>query len=198
MVNEGKATRLVSPSGHVAGVFARCDNAMGPYRAPANEVIRGIFDMGRDLRDEDIGQLNKEGINCLKSLPQRGIRIWGARTASSDTAWRYVPVRRTVNAVISSVERGLQWAVFENNDRFLWKQLVHQVTSFLLELWQAGFFKGATPEDAFYVKCDEETNPPEVRDAGQVVVECGVAPVRPAEFVVFKVDSEIEERGSGE
>ena len=198
MVNEGTRQRLVPPSGHVAGVYARCDNAMGPYRAPANEAVRGIFDMGRDLTDEDIGQLNKEGINCLKSLPQRGIRVWGARTASSDPAWRYIPVRRIVSAVISSVERGLQWAVFENNDRFLWKQLVHQVTSFLLELWQAGFFKGATPEDAFYVKCDEETNPPEVREAGQVVVECGVAPVRPAEFVIFKVDSEIEERGSGE
>ncbi|MGB0589003.1 MAG: phage tail sheath family protein [Myxococcota bacterium] len=197
MVSDGQRSRLVPPSGHVAGIYARCDNAMGPYRAPANEAVNGIFDMGRDLTDGDIGQLNKEGINCLKSLPQRGIRVWGARTASSDPAWRYVPVRRIVNSVISSVERGLQWSVFENNDRFLWKQLVHQVTSFLLELWQAGFFKGATPEDAFYVKCDAETNPPEVQNAGQVVVECGVAPVRPAEFVVFKVDSEIEQRGSG-
>lgn len=190
--------RLVPPSGHVAGVFARCDNAMGPFRAPANEAIRGVFDMGRDLNDADIGLLNKEGINCLKSLPQRGIRIWGARTTSSDPSWRYVPVRRIVSAVIASVEQGLQWAVFENNDRFLWKQLVHQVTSFLLDLWQLGFFKGETPEDAFYVKCDEETNPPEIRDAGQVVVECGVAPVRPAEFVIFKVDAEIEQRGAGD
>ena len=198
MLNDDGCERLVPPSGHVAGIYARCDDAMGPYRAPANEAVRGIFDMGRDLTDGDIGTLNKEGINCLKSLPQRGIRVWGARTASSDPAWRYVPVRRIVSAVISSVERGLHWAVFENNDRFLWKQLVHQVTSFLLELWQAGFFKGATPEDAFYVKCDEETNPLEVRDAGRVVVECGVAPVRPAEFVIFKVDSEIEQRGSGE
>ena len=197
-ISDGGRDRLVPPSGHVAGIYARCDNAMGPYRAPANEAIRGIFDVGRDLTDADIGSLNKEGINCLKSLPQRGIRVWGARTTSSDPAWRYVPVRRVVSAVIASVEQGLQWAVFENNDRFLWKRLVHQVTSFLLDLWKEGFFKGGTPEDAFYVKCDEETNPPEVRDAGQVIIECGVAPVRPAEFVIFKVDSEVEQRGAGE
>lgn len=190
-------TRLVPPSGHIAGIYARTDNAMGPYRAPANEEIEGIVDIARDLMDADIGSLNGEGINCLKSFPLRGIRVWGARTTSSDPAWRFVPVRRVVSTVISSVEQGLQWAVFETNDQSLWKSLTRQVNGFLLELWKTGYFKGASPEDAFYIKCNEETNPPEVRDAGQVVIECGVAPVRPAEFLIFKVAADVQEVGPG-
>lgn len=189
--------RLVPPSGHVAGIYARCDASMGPYRAPANEELEGVVDVARDLRDPDIGQLNSEGINCLKGFPRRGIRVWGARTTSSDPAWRFVPVRRVMNAVIASVERGLQWSVFETNTPFLWKSLTRQVTTFLLDLWQQGYFQGRSPEEAFFVKCDDETNPPEVRDAGMVVVECGVAPVRPAEYLIFKVATELEEVGPG-
>ncbi|MCB9728364.1 MAG: phage tail sheath family protein [Deltaproteobacteria bacterium] len=189
--------RLIPPSGHIAGIYSRCDLSMGTFRAPANEVIEGIFDVARDLRDEDIGQLNDEGINCLKSFSMRGIRVWGARTTSSDPAWRYLNVRRVMNTVISSVERGLQWSVFETNSPVLWKSLERQVTMFLLELWQLGYFKGPTPEEAFFVKCDEETNPPEAREAGQVIVECGVAPVRPAEYLVFRVAADVEAVGPG-
>ncbi|MGM0576314.1 MAG: phage tail sheath family protein [Myxococcota bacterium] len=196
-IEHGGRHRLVPPSGHVAGIFARCDAEMGTFRAPANEELEGVFDLGRDLRDADIGELTDEGINCLKSFSRRGIRVWGARTTSSDPSWRYVNVRRVVNSVIASVERGLQWSVFETNTPMLWKSLTRQVTMFLLDLWQQGYFKGRSPEEAFFVKCDEETNPPEVRDAGQVVVECGVAPVRPAEYVVFRVAAEFEAVGPG-
>jgi phage tail sheath protein FI len=196
-VDGPEGQRLIPPSGHVAGIYARCDQSMGAFRAPANEVIEGIFDVARDLMDEDIGQLNDEGINCLKSFSMRGIRVWGARTTASDPAWRYVNVRRVMNTVISSVERGLQWSVFETNSPVLWKSLERQVTMFLLELWQLGYFKGSSPEEAFFVKCDEETNTPEAREAGQVVVECGVSPVRPAEYLVFRVAADVEAVGPG-
>ena len=191
--------RLVPPSGHVAGIYSRCDREMGPYRAPANEEIKGIVDLGRELFSNDIGALNAEGINCLKPFTGgRGIRIWGARTVSNDPQWRYINVRRVVNAVIASVEQGLQWAVFESNTPFLWKALTRQVSSFLKDLYDKGFFRGNSPEEAFYVKCDEETNPTEVREAGVVVVECGVAPVRPAEYLVFRVSADVDQIGPGE
>lgn len=196
-IEQAGQTRLVPPSGHVAGIYARCDEAMGPFRAPANEELEGVFSLGRALRDEDIGRLNNEGINCLKGFPRRGIRVWGARTTSSDAAWRYVNVRRVVSTVISSVERGLQWAVFETNTPLLWKTLSRQVNAFLLDLWNQGYFKGHTPEEAFFVKCDEENNPPALRDQGQVVIECGVCPVRPAEYLIFRVETELEEVGPG-
>lgn len=184
-------SRLVPPSGHVAGIYSRCDEAEGVYRAPANEVINGAVDLGRNLFDTDIGQLNRNGINCLKSFGPRGIRVWGARTVSNDPQWRYVPVRRVVSAIIRSVEQGLQWAVFENNTPTLWKALEHQIGYFLKNLWESGYLKGDSPEDAFFVRCDDETNPPAQRDAGMLVVECGVAPVRPAEFIIFRLDAEV-------
>lgn len=183
--------RLVPPSGHIAGIYSRCDTEMGVFRAPANEELKGVVDLARNLFDADVGSLNSEGINCLKSFPRRGIRVWGARTVSSDTQWRYVNVRRVVNAVINAVEQGLQWAVFESNTPILWKTLERQVAGFLRELYTKGFFRGDSPEDAFYVKCDDETNPPETRDAGMVIIECGVSPVRPAEYLVFRVQAEV-------
>lgn len=189
--------RLVPPSGHVAGIYARCDGEQGPFRAPANEVIEGAVDLGRALTDADLALMNEAGVNCIRSFPRRGIRVWGARTTSNDPQWRYVPVRRVMNAVIDSVERGLQWAVFETNGPFLWKALTRQVTGFLMDLYNGGYFQGRSPEDAFFVKCDGETNPPESRDVGQVVLECGVAPVRPAEFIVFRAEADAERREDG-
>jgi phage tail sheath protein FI len=187
--------RTLPPSGHVAGIIARCDEEMGCYRAPANEELVGVHDVARNLTEVDLGMLNDQGINCIRPLPRRGIRVWGARTMSSDPQWRYINVRRVVNAIISSVERGLQWSVFEVNSHFLWKKLTRQISGFLMELFTRGYFAGATPEEAFFVKCDSETNPPEIRDAGIVVVECGVAPVRPAEYLIFKVEADIQEIG---
>jgi uncharacterized protein len=191
------APRIVPPSGHLAGIYSRCDAAEGVYRAPANEVINGVVDLARNLFDTDIGQLNHNGINCLKSFGSRGIRVWGARTMSNDPQWRYVPVRRVVNAIIRTVEQGLQWAVFENNTPSLWKALENQVAFFLKTLWERGYLRGDTPEDAFFVRCDENTNPQEVRDAGLLVIECGVSPVRPAEFIVFRVQADVPSGAAG-
>ncbi len=187
--------REVPSSGHVAGIYARCDAKEGVHRAPANEELEGIVDLSVLLADEDIGHLNAQGVNALKTFAKRGMRVWGARTASSDSGSRYINVRRTISAIIRSMERNLQWVVFEPNDQRLWKTITHSVSHFLNELWRSGYFKGRTPEEAFYVKCDTETNPPEVREAGQVVVEVGVAPVRPAEFIVFRVSEETAEFG---
>lgn len=184
--------RLVPPSGHVAGLFARCDGASGPHRPPANESIEDAQDVGLLLRDDDIGSLNAEGINCLVALGNRGLRVWGARTASTDLAWRYVNVRRVVNVVSKSMSGGLQTVVFEPNTPALWKSVARFTTAFLMTLWKRGWFQGDVPEEAFFVQCDAETNPPEVRDAGRLVVEVGVAPVRPAEFLILRVTQEMQ------
>ncbi|MFT5431192.1 MAG: phage tail sheath protein FI [Myxococcota bacterium] len=194
-VETSDGVRQVPPAGHVAGIYARCDEKDGVHRAPANEEIEGILDLSVILDDADIGELNQQGINTLKSFARRGIRVWGARTASSDPTHRYINVRRTISAIIRSMEKNLQWVVFEPNDPRLWKTVSQSVSFFLLELWRGGYFKGRSPEEAFYVKCDAETNPMEVIAAGQLVVEVGVAPVRPAEFIVFRISEETAEIG---
>jgi uncharacterized protein len=177
----------VPPSGHVAGVWARTDGSRGVHKAPANEVIMGANGLGFQITHEEQGALNKSGINCIRSFPGRGIRIWGARTLSSDPEWRYLNVRRLFNYIAESINEGTQWSVFEPNDDRLWMQLRIAAANFLTRTWRDGALFGATPEQAFYVKCDEETNPPENIEAGQVTVEIGIAPVKPAEFVVFRI-----------
>ena len=133
------------------------------------------------------GELNRLGINCIRSFPGRGIRIWGARTLSSDPEWRYINVRRLFNFVAESIMEGTQWSVFEPNDETLWTALRISASNFLMRVWRSGALFGTTPAQAFYVKCDSETNPPEVIEAGQVVCEIGIAPVKPAEFVIFRL-----------
>src|SRR5690606_17824088 len=132
-------------------------------------------------------QLNPEGINCLRSFPGRGIRVWGARTLSSDPSWRYINVRRLFNYLEKSILRGTQWVVFEPNDMDLWGRIRRTIGAFLTRTWRDGALFGASPEEAFFVKCDAETNPADVIDAGQVVCLIGVCPVKPAEFVVFRL-----------
>jgi phage tail sheath protein FI len=178
---------MVPPSGHVAGVWARTDGTRGVHKAPANEVVMGTNGLGFQVTQEEQGGLNKVGINCIRSFPGRGIRIWGARTLSSDPEWRYINVRRLFNYVSESIMEGTQWSVFEPNDEMLWTQLRMAASNFLLRTWREGALFGATPEQAFFVKCDSETNPPDVIEAGQVVVEIGIAPVKPAEFVIFRI-----------
>lgn len=178
---------FVPPSGYVAGVWARSDDTRGVHKAPANEVIRGALALELTITKGEHDQLNPSGINCIRSFPGRGIRIWGARTLSSDPAWRYLNVRRLFNYVEESILEGTQWVVFEPNDMNLWQRVKRTLNAFLLRVWRDGALFGATPAEAFYVKCDAETNPPEVVDAGQLVVEVGIAPVKPAEFVVFRV-----------
>ncbi|MFN8529045.1 MAG: phage tail sheath subtilisin-like domain-containing protein [Anaerolineae bacterium] len=183
----GGKTRMVPPSGHMAGVYARVDNTRGVHKAPANEVVRGALGLEVLVTKGEHDLLNPAGVNVIRSFPGRGIRIWGARTLSSDASWRYINVRRLFNFVEESIERGTQWVVFEPNDINLWARVRRDVSSFLRVVWRSGALFGADEGAAFYVKCDSETNPPELRDLGQLVVEIGLAPVKPAEFVIFRV-----------
>jgi phage tail sheath protein FI len=179
--------RFVPPSGHMAGIWARNDDTRGVHKAPANEVIRGAISLELNLTKAEHDQLNPAGINCIRAFPGRGIRVWGARTISSDPAWRYLNVRRLFNYVEESIFEGTQWVVFEPNDQRLWGRVKRTINAFLLRVWRDGALFGATPDQAFFVKCDEENNPPETRDAGQLIVDIGIAPVKPAEFVVFRI-----------
>ncbi len=182
-----KRPMMVPPSGHVAGVWCRVDGSRGVHKAPANEVVRGATGIGFQITQAEQGALNQVGVNCIRAFPGRGIRIWGARTLSSDPEWRYINVRRLFNFVSESIMQGTQWSVFEPNDERLWTALRISVSNFLTRVWRDGALFGATPGEAFYVKCDAETNPPEVIEAGQVVCEVGISPVRPAEFVIFRL-----------
>jgi Bacteriophage tail sheath protein len=178
---------MIPPSGHVAGVWCRTDGTRGVHKAPANEVVMGANGLGFQVTHSEQGGLNKVGINCIRAFSGRGIRIWGARTLSSDPEWRYINVRRLFNFVAESIMEGTQWSVFEPNDERLWKQLEISASNFLRRVWSDGALFGSDPSQAYYVKCDAETNPPEVIEAGQVVCEIGIAPVKPAEFVIFRL-----------
>jgi phage tail sheath protein FI len=181
----------VPPSGHLAGIYARTDATRGVHKAPANEPIRGALDLTYLLTRGENGLLNQNGVNCIRIFPAEGIRVWGARTlAASASEWRYVNVRRLFNMIEESIARNTRWVVFEPNDVTLWQAIRRDVSAFLTNLWRDGALMGATPEEAFFVKCDAETNPPEVIDAGQVVTVVGIAPVKPAEFVIFQIRQE--------
>jgi len=179
--------RLVPPSGHVIGVWSRNDGERGVHKAPANEVVRGALDLATNITKGEQDLLNPIGVNCIRAFPGRGIRIWGARTLSSDAAWRYVNVRRLFNYLEESILLGTQWVVFEPNDIRLWGTIRRNISAFLREEWRRGALFGASAGEAFYVKCDDETNTPASIDAGQVVCEIGICPVKPAEFVVFRL-----------
>jgi phage tail sheath protein FI len=191
---------MVPPSGHLAGLWARVDGERGVHKAPANEVVRGTIGLGFQITQSEQGELNRNGVNCIRAFSGRGIRVWGARTLSSDPEWRYINVRRLFNYVSESISEGTQWSVFEPNDSLLWMRLRAAASNFLKNTWGQGALFGATEAEAFYVKCDAETNPPEVVEAGQVICEIGIAPVKPAEFVIFRLsqftggaESQVEE-----
>lgn len=178
---------FVPPCGHVAGIYARTDQRVGVHKAPANEVIEGVMDLEVNLTDAQQGRLNSIGINCLRTFPGRGIRVWGARTLSSEPAWTYINVRRLFLTAGRWIERNMVGMVFEPHDGRLWARIVRELTAYFNELLRRGALKGRTPQEAFYVKCNAETNPPAVRDAGQVVTEIGLAPASPSEFVVVRI-----------
>jgi uncharacterized protein len=179
--------KAIPPSGHMAGIYARSDNERGVHKAPANEVIRGVLETATQVTKGEQDILNPMGVNCIRSFTGRGVRIWGARTLSSDPAWRYLNVRRLFNYIEKSLERGLQWVVFEPNDPNLWARVRRDVSAFLTGTWRDGMLFGLTPDQAFFVKCDEELNPQDVRDRGQLFIDIGLAPVKPAEFVIFRL-----------
>ncbi|MEU5263767.1 phage tail sheath C-terminal domain-containing protein [Amycolatopsis sp. NPDC021455] len=178
----------VPPSGHVAGVWARTDGNRGVWKAPANEVCRGVARLANDVTDGEQDLLNPAQVNCIRSFGANGIRIWGARTlAATDQSWRYINVRRLFIFIEETIRRGTQWVVFEPNDSDLWARVRRTVAAFLHGLWMQGALVGATPEQAFYILCDESNNPESSVSEGKLVVDVGLAPVKPAEFVVFRI-----------
>ena len=178
----------VPPSGHMAGIWARSDANRGVHKAPANETVNGALNLTYRLTRDEQAVLNDVGVNCLRLFARSGILVWGARTrADAASEWRYLNVRRLFNMIEESIVEGTNWIVFEPNDRTLWKSIRRDIGAFLTRVWRDGALFGATPAEAFFVKCDEETNPPDVIDAGQVVAIVGIAPVKPAEFVIFQV-----------
>jgi phage tail sheath protein FI len=183
--------RFVPPSGHIAGVMARTDLTRGVWKAPAGveAVVSGAVDLQHRLVDGDQDLLNPIGLNCLRQFPAAGIVTWGSRTlaSESDPSWRYIPVRRTALFLKESLRRGLQWAVFEPNDEDLWTQITLNVTSFMLSLFRQGAFQGTTPQEAFLVQCDRDTNPQDLVDQGIVTTRVAFAPLKPAEFVVVEL-----------
>jgi uncharacterized protein len=189
LIKAEKNELFVPPSGHIVGVYARTDTERGVHKAPANEIVMGITGLSQNINAIEQGQYNDRGINVIRIFKDRGIRVWGARTLAtkSDPSWKYINVRRLFIMVEQSILGGVQWAVFEPNDQTLWKKLTRDVRAYLMRVWRSGALFGATPEEAFYVKCDSETNPRYLIDAGQVNVQVGMCPVKPAEFVVFAI-----------
>jgi hypothetical protein len=181
------ARRLIPPSGHVAGVYAQVDNAFGVHRPPANVALVGVEDVAEALSARDQEELNPRGINLLRPFPGRGVRVWGARSLSDEPEWRFIHVRRLMSMIQESVDDSTQWTVFEPNDETLRRTLAHSLSVFLRGIWDAGGLKGAVPEEAFFVKCDETNNPPAVVDSGQLICQIGVAVAAPMEFLVFEI-----------
>lgn len=177
-----------APSGHLAGIYSRVDHQRGVHKAPANEVIRGALEVVHQVSRNQQDGLNPYGINCIR-LINDNITVWGARTIGGDanTDLKYINVRRTLIFLRESIDQGTQWVVFEPNDRTLWAKIRLNITAFLTIVWRDGALFGSTPQEAFYVKCDDETNPREMRDVGRVTCEIGVSIVRPAEFVIFRI-----------
>jgi hypothetical protein len=178
---------FIPPSGHVAGIYARSEQQQGIGKAPANEILRGVIELEFCLTDTEQDILNPRGVNCLRALPGRGLRVWGARTLSSELLWRYVNVRRVCLWIIKNILVNLQWTVFEPNDQRLWDRITTTLTLFFQDLLRQGALAGTAPEEAFFVKCNEETNTSEVVDRGWVITEIGFAPAYPAEFVMVTV-----------
>jgi phage tail sheath protein FI len=185
---KGDGSILVPPSGHIAGIYARVDTNRGVHKAPANEVVLGAMDLAVAVSKNDQAGVNDKGINCIRSL-NGNILVWGARTLAglNDPDLKYINVRRLLLFLRKSIDEGTQWVVFEPNSPALWKKIERNITAFLTNVWRDGALFGDTAQQAFYVRCDAELNPPEVRDLGQVVTEIGVAVVKPAEFVVFRI-----------
>ncbi len=179
---------IVPPSGHITGVYARVDAERGVFKAPANELIRGALDVEKQLTQNDQQLLNPKGVNAIRVF-NGNVKIWGARTMGGDDngAFKYISTRRLMNFLRESIDEGTQFAVFEPNSPSLWQRIKRNVNDFLLGQWRDGALFGEIPKQAFFVKCDEQTNPADVRERGEVVTEIGVAIVKPAEFVIFRI-----------
>lgn len=178
---------FVPPSGHIAGIYAGRDGAVGVHQAPANVELKGALDLQANVDALLQQTLNPQGINCLRAFPGRGIRVWGARTLSDDPQWTYVNVRRIFLTVCRWIERFMESLVFEPHDEGLWLRVNRELNAYLTELFRQGAFRGEEVEEAFYVRCDAVTNSREVRDLGHLVTEVGLAPAMPGEFIVIRI-----------
>ncbi len=182
-----KGIRLIPPGGHIAGIYVRTDTYRGVHKAPANEVIHGALDVEYKITNVQQDLLNPRGVNCIRSFPKRGIRVWGARTTSQDPSWKYINVRRLFCYLEESIEEGTQWVVFEPNNEKLWAKVKQTITQFLTRVWKDGVIIGSTAEEAFFVKCDRTTMTQDDIDNGRLIMLVGVAPLKPAEFVIFRI-----------
>jgi phage tail sheath protein FI len=186
--DSGSGARLqLPPSGFIAGTYARVDAAQGVYHSPTNQPISLVTGLQSavPLADQDI--LNAAGVNCLRAFPQRGVVAWGARTLSTDPEWKYINVRRLLIFIEASIDRGLHWVVFEPNGETLWAAVTSLVEDFLTRQWRQGALQGTTAREAFVVRCDRTTMTQDDIDNGRLVCQVGVAPLRAAEFVIFRI-----------
>lgn len=183
----GQGLIHVPPSGHIAGIYARNDATRGVHKAPANEAVLGAVGLRWALSKADQDQLNDDGVNIIRAL-NGAIRVWGARTVGGKANdYKYISTRRYLSYLRESIDEGTQWVVFEPNTSALWERIKRSVGGFLMREWRDGRLFGETPDKAFFVRCDEDLNPSTVRDAGQVITEIGVAIIKPAEFVIFRI-----------
>jgi hypothetical protein len=183
-------SKEVPAIGHIAGILARTDITRGVHKAPANEVVIGALDPTVTVNKERQDILNPRGVNCIRDFraDNRGIRLWGARTTSSDPEWKYLNVRRLFLFIEESIDQGTQWVVFEPNSDPTWAAVRRNISNFLLSVWRSGALMGKTPEEAFFVRCDYPTTMTESDiESGRLICVIGVAPVRPAEFVIFRI-----------
>jgi phage tail sheath protein FI len=181
------ARKLIPPGGHVLGVYARSDTERGVFKAPANEIVRGALALEFDINDAMQDDLNPKGVNAIRSFPGRGIRVWGARTITSNALWKYVSVRRLFIFLERSIYEGTQWVVFEPNDDRLWARVTDTLRLFLRAQWRLGALFGRTEQEAFFITCDRTTMTQDDILNGRLICEIGIAPVRPAEFVIFRI-----------
>jgi phage tail sheath protein FI len=179
--------KTVPPGGHVAGIYARTDIERGVHKAPANEKIAGAVDVEFPVTKGDQDILNPKGVNCIRQFRGRGILVWGARTLSDNTYWKYINVRRLFNYIEESIEEGTQWVVFEPNDERLWARVRATIIQFLTRVWRDGALMGTKPDEAFFVRCDRTTMTQDDIDNGRLICIIGIAPVKPAEFVIFRM-----------
>ncbi len=182
-----KEMKLIPPGGHIAGIYARSDNERGVHKAPANEVVRGAIDLEFNITKGEQALLNPRGINVIRSFNGRGILVWGARNAILDPLWKYINVRRLFIYVEESIDEGTQWVVFEPNNEKLWERVKATITQFLTRVWRDGALMGTKVEEAFFVKCDRTTMTQDDIDNGRLICVIGIAPVKPAEFVIFRI-----------
>lgn len=190
-------SKFVPPSGAVVGTYSSTDVVRGVHKAPAGTIdgyLNSAIGIERIVTKGEQELLNPESINVIRSFPGAGIVVWGARTLSADAEWRYVNVRRLLLFIEETIDKNTQWVVFEPNDLSLWARVKRDVSAFLTDVWRSGALFGATAEEAFFVKIDTENNPPESRDAGRLMIDIGVAPVKPAEFVVFRITQQMPKK----